>query len=98
MRVTFPDPSMNQPPWVNACLREIETRSYKLKSWEWFFVGQIRDDIYFGRQSKITDKRLQLLSSIRNWVFERSGRPPGEKERKPGEYKAKQKTKSWVQD
>lgn len=89
--MTLPLPvTINQVPWLGVCLREIECRSYKLSSWEWWFIGEIRKDVYFGR--KIDDKRQERLSSIRNLVFSRTERP------KEKEWKPKDKVKSWIQD
>ena len=86
-----PDLSMNFPPWINSCLHEVCARSGKLTTWEWRFIGYIRDDVFHGH--KISDQRLDRLAKIREFVFKREKRIP-EKEPKP--YKPKPRKDIYV--
>lgn len=61
-------PEMNQPPWIPACLREIEYRADKMTPWEAGFIRSVRPRIKMGLH--LSEKQVETLRKIRFRLYQ----------------------------
>lgn len=73
------DPAINNPPWLNACLREIDYKAHELTFWEIGFMRTVRPRIKLAQ--RLTDKQIDALRNIHKRLYSPKPIKPTRKER-----------------